>query len=105
MSRIYEVLKSPIITEKSSAMKAEANKVAFRVNRDANKVEIKAAVEKLFEVKVEDVSTMINRGKPKRVGRSVGRRQNWKKAIVTLAEGTDLDVFGSYEASEAPVEE
>lgn len=106
MTRIYQVLKAPLVTEKSSALKAEANKIVFRVSRDANKVEIKQAVERLFDVKVEGVHTMINRGKPKRVGRSIGRRQNWKKALVTLAEGTDLDVFGSFEgAPEAPAEE
>lgn len=105
MAQIYSVLKSPLVTEKSSAFKAEANKVVFRVARDANKIDIKSAVEKLFDVKVEEVNTMINRGKPKRVGKSVGRRQNWKKAVVTLAEGTDLDVFGSYETAEVPAEE
>lgn len=105
MAQIYSVLKSPLVTEKSSALKAEANKVVFRVARDANKIDIKSAVEKLFDVKVEEVNTMINRGKPKRVGKSVGRRQNWKKAVVTLAEGTDLDVFGSYETAEVPAEE
>ncbi len=105
MAQIYSVLKSPLVTEKSSALKAEANKVVFRVARDANKIDIKSAVEKLFDVKVEEVNTMVNRGKPKRVGKSVGRRQNWKKAVVTLAEGTDLDVFGSYEVAEVPAEE
>lgn len=105
MSQIYSVLKSPLVTEKSSALKAEANKIVFKVARDANKIEIKQAVETLFDVKVEGVATMINRGKPKRVGRSIGRRQNWKKAVVTLAEGTDLDVFGSFETPEVPTEE
>jgi large subunit ribosomal protein L23 len=91
---MYEVIKRPLLTEKASALKAEANKVAFEVDRGANKIAIKKAIEGLFDVKVTDVHTMVMRGKPKRVGRSVGRRQNWKKAIVTLEAGTDLDVFG-----------
>jgi large subunit ribosomal protein L23 len=94
MKSLTYVLKRPILTEKSSALKAEANKIAFEVARPANKVEIKKAVEGLFDVKVTDVQTMVVRGKTKRVGRTVGRRQNWKKAIVTLEPGTDLDVFG-----------
>ncbi len=104
MSRVYDILKRPLVTEKSSALKAEANKVVFEVARDSNKIEIRQAVEGLFEVKVMDVQTMVVRGKPKRVGRSIGRRQNWKKAIVTLAEGADLDVFGTVEGAEAPEE-
>lgn len=102
MSRVYNILKRPLVTEKSSALKAEANKVVFEVARDANKIEIRQAVEGLFEVKVENVQTMVVRGKPKRVGRSIGRRQNWKKAVVTLAEGADLDVFGTVEGAEVP---
>jgi large subunit ribosomal protein L23 len=94
MSNIYGIIKRPLLTEKASALKAEANKVAFEVRRDSNKIEIKHAIEKLFSVKVTDVQTMVYRGKPKRVGQSQGRRQNWKKAIVTLEQGTDLDVFG-----------
>ena len=102
MKTLYEVVKRPLITEKSSILKADENKVVFEVARLANKVEIKTAVEKLFDVKVEDVHTMIFRGKPKRVGKSMGRRDNWKKAIVTLAEGTDLDIFGPGTFDEAP---
>jgi len=91
----YGVIVRPLVTEKSSALKAEANKVVFEVKRQANKIDVKNAVEKLFDVKVTDVTTMVVRGKNKRVGNSFGRRQNWKKAVVTLAQGTDLDVFGS----------
>lgn len=94
MKTVYEILKRPLLTEKSSALKAEANKVTFEVARGANKIEVKKAVESLFDVKVTDVQTMVYRGKPKRVGKSVGRRQNWKKAVVTLEQGADLDVFG-----------
>lgn len=94
MKTLYEVLRRPLVTEKTSAMKAEANKIVFEVHTGANKIEVKKAVEGLFSVKVTDVQTMVVRGKPKRVGRSTGRRKNWKKAVVTLEEGTDLDVFG-----------
>ncbi len=91
----YGVIIRPIVTEKTSALKAEANKVTFEVKKSANKIDVKTAVEGLFDVKVEDVSTSIMRGKAKRVGRSFGRRHNWKKAVVTLKKGTDLDVFGA----------
>ena len=95
MKSLYSVVKRPLLTEKSSALKAESGKVVFEVATSANKVEIKHAVEQMFDVKVLDVCTLITRGKTKRVGRSIGRRANWKKAIVTLAAGSDLDVFGA----------
>jgi len=91
----YGVIVRPLVTEKSSALKAEANKIVFEVQKSANKIDVKHAVEKLFDVKVTDVTTMVVRGKHKRVGNSFGRQSNWKKAVVTLAKGTDLDVFGS----------
>ncbi|MBI1947794.1 MAG: 50S ribosomal protein L23 [Deltaproteobacteria bacterium] len=102
MNSLYHVIKKPIVTEKASALKAEANKVVFAVDRRANKLDVKKAIESLFEVKVTDVQTMVFRGKHKRVGSSQGMRQNWKKAVVTLAEGTDLDVFGTMPTGEAP---
>ena len=86
----YSVIVRPIVTEKSSALKAEANKVTFEVKKTANKIDVKTAIEGL-----SDVSTMIMRGKNARVGQSQGRRSNWKKAIVTLKAGTDLDIFGT----------
>jgi len=104
MRHLTQVIKKPLLTEKASALKAEANKVAFVVDRAANKIEVKKAVESLFDVKVTKVATMIFRGKAKRVGKSVGRRKNWKKAVVTLEEGTDLDVFG-VEMAAMPTEE
>lgn len=109
MHSIYDVIKRPLVTEKSSALKAEANKIVFEVDREANKIDIKNAVESLFDVKVLDVRTMVFRGKDKRVGKSIGRRSNWKKAVVTLQEGADLDVFGvpavgGPEGAEAPAE-
>lgn len=102
MKSLYTVIKKPIVTEKASALKAEANKVVFAVDRAANKLDVKHAIEKLFEVKVTDVQTMVFRGKHRRVGAAMGQRQNWKKAIVTLAEGTDLDVFGTMPTGELP---
>lgn len=94
MNNIYQVIRRPVVTEKTSAMKAEANKLVFDVARWANKIEIQQAVERIFSTKVVDVQTANMRGKKKRVGRTVGLRQNWKKAIVTLAEGEDVDVLG-----------
>ena len=105
MKNVYDVLKRPLVTEKSSALKAEANKIVFEVAMASNKIDVKNAVELLFETKVTNVQTMIFRGKPKRVGKSQGRRQNWKKAVVTRVEGADLDVFGNFESAEVPSEE
>lgn len=90
-----DVIRRPLVTEKASALKAEANKVAFEVRRSANKVQIKDAVESAFNVTVLDVTTMNFRGKNKRVGRSMGQRSPWKKAIVTLKQGDDIDVLGA----------
>jgi large subunit ribosomal protein L23 len=102
MKGIHGVIHHPVMTEKSQALKSEANKVVLAVDKRANKIEIRQAVEQLFSVKVTGVATMVYRGKDKRVGRFQGRRSNWKKAIVTLKEGTDLDVFGSLQnANEA----
>ena len=104
MHSMYDVIKKPIVTEKGSALKAEAGKVVFAVDRKADKVAIKNAVEKLFDVTVTSVHTMVFRGKDKRVGKSMGRRKNWKKAVVSLKAGTDLDVFGTM-PGEAPESE
>lgn len=91
----HEVLLKPRITEKGARLnEAGKNTVIFEVPLDANKVEVKAAVQKAFNVEVEDVRTMIMRGKIKRRGRFVGQRSNWKKAVVTLAEGNTIDFFG-----------
>lgn len=81
----HQVLKGPIITEKSHLLKAEGNKVTFQVDVKANKIEIRKAIEELFKVKVLAVNTINMRGKKKRMGRSEGVRPDWKKAIVTLA--------------------
>ena len=94
MKPLHQILKRPLITEKSSQQKELGNVVAFEVARDANKIEIKQAVEKAFNVKVDGVNTVLMAGKVKRVGRNFGKRSNWKKAYVTLAEGHDIDLFG-----------
>lgn len=89
-----DLIKRPVITERSSEL-MEENKYVFEVDRRANKVEIRKAVEKMFDVKVERVNTMNQTGKLKRVGRSVGRTQDRKKAIVTLsADSNPIDFFG-----------
>lgn len=94
MKPLHQIIKRPLITEKSSQLREEGQVVAFEVARDANKIEIKQAIEKAFEVKVENVNTVLMAGKPKRVGRNFGKRSNWKKAYITLAEGNDIDLFG-----------
>jgi large subunit ribosomal protein L23 len=93
MKPIYQILKRPLITEKSNLQREMGQTVTFEVARDANKIEIKQAIEKAFKVKVKDVRTSISAGKTKRVGRSLGKRSAHKKAYVTLAEGT-IDFFG-----------
>jgi large subunit ribosomal protein L23 len=86
----HQVVKGPIITEKSHLMKAESNKVTFKVDAKANKIEIRKAIEELFKVKVLAVNTIKMRGKMKRLGRTEGERADWKKAIVTLAPGEKI---------------
>lgn len=87
----HEVLKGPMLTEKGTLLKEMDNKLLFKVAKGANKIEIKNAVEKIFKVKVERVTTMNFKGKKKRMGRYEGKRQDWKKAIVKLKEGEKLD--------------
>jgi large subunit ribosomal protein L23 len=88
----YAVLVRPLITEKGTLL-AEQNKYAFQVAKGANKLQIKDAVEKAFDVQVIAVNTMVMPGKTKRVGRSKGVTSEWKKAIVTLAEGDRIEFF------------
>jgi len=90
----HQILLKPRITEKGSLAAERKPVVVFQVSRDANKTEIKNAVQAAFNVEVDNVRTMVVRGKLKRRGRFVGKRQNWKKAIVTLAEGNEIDFFG-----------
>jgi large subunit ribosomal protein L23 len=103
----HQIIKRPLLTEKGTKLKESGGhppgteiaeedleaKVLFEVAPDANKIEIKQAIEALFNVKVADVHTQIVRGKEKRVGRWIGRRPNWKKAIVTLAKGSKIEFF------------
>ena len=95
MKSVYAVLRRPIITEKSTSMKELDNQVVFGVDKRASKPEIRAAVERLFGVRVKTVNTMIAAGKPKRFGRIMGRKAPFKKAVVTLHDGEDLDFFDS----------
>jgi large subunit ribosomal protein L23 len=94
MKPLYRIIRQPLVTEKTSLQKEAGRVVAFEVSIDANKIEIKQAVEKAFDVKVENVNTVLVAGKVKRVGRNFGKRSNWKKAYVTLAEGSSIDFFG-----------
>ena len=89
----YYIIRRPIITEKSSLLKDEQNKVLFQVDIDANKEEIKQAVEKLFSVTVLGVSTSKVRGKVKGFRMRKGKRPDWKKAFVTLKEGDKIEFF------------
>ena len=90
---IYSIIKKPHVTEKTSLGSDTSNTVAIVVDRDANKIEIKQAVESLFKVKVDGVRTVNVAGKVKRVGKNFGKRSNWKKAYVTLQEGQSIDFF------------
>ena len=93
MKHYSEMIRTPLITEKGTLVNEQANQVLFKVSRDANKVEIQRAVEQFFNVKVVKVRTVNVLGKTRRVGRSMGRRSDWKKAYVTLAEGQRIDFF------------
>ena len=90
---IYSVIKKPHVTEKTSLGSDSTNTVALVVDKEANKIEIKQAVENLFKVKVADVRTVTVAGKVKRSGKTLGKRSNWKKAYVTLQEGQSIDFF------------
>jgi large subunit ribosomal protein L23 len=90
-----KIILRPLITEKSAKLKETGNSVAFVVSKQANKIEIKKAVQKMFDVHVETVRTMNMHGKVKRMGRFEGKRPDWKKAIVTLKEGETIDFLES----------
>jgi large subunit ribosomal protein L23 len=88
-----EIIRRPVaLTEKAARLK-QGNKVIFEVALDANKHQIRDAVETMFEVKVLEVNTLVQRGKEKRMGRGTAKRHNWKKAIVTLREGDEIQFF------------
>lgn len=90
---IAEVLVRPLVTEKTTSQLQASSEYAFEVAPEANKIQIKEAVEAFYRVTVEDVRTLVVRGKMKRSGRTVGKRKNWKKAYVRLAEGQSLNVY------------
>lgn len=91
MITIYDIIKKPVITEKAVEAKETLNQITFAVDPRATKLQVKEAVQALFDVKVKDVRTMNNKGKQKRFGRTLGKRNDWKKAIVVLAEGETLE--------------
>ncbi len=92
--RLTKVILGPVVAEKASRVAEMNNQVVLKVLPNANKTEIKAAVETLFDVKVASVSTTNVKGKVKRTGRIMGKRSDWKKAYVTLADGADLNFLG-----------
>ena len=90
-----QVVLRPLVTEKATTLKDERNQVSFQVAMDVNKVQIRHAVETIFKVKVADVRTQVVFGKEKRMGRHLGRRPSWKKAVVTLGPGSKIELFES----------
>jgi large subunit ribosomal protein L23 len=88
-----DVLRRPVVTEKTDVLAEQRHQYVFEVAREANKRQIHDAVEAVFKVRVTDVRTMIMPGKPRRWGRHVTRTPRWKKAVVTLAEGDHIDLF------------
>jgi large subunit ribosomal protein L23 len=95
MKEMYRILLRPVLSEKADLQRDNASKYTFEVAMDANKLEIRQAVEKIFNVKVDKVNTEVCRGKERRVGRFVGNRPNWKRASVTLKDGYTIDLFGT----------
>jgi len=91
--KAFEILRRPLITEKSTTEKETSNKLVFEVDQRANKIEIKQAVEQMFKVNVLNVRTMMMRGKKKRVGRFLTKQPDWKKAMVTIKPGQRVEFF------------
>jgi large subunit ribosomal protein L23 len=89
----YDIIRRPIITEKTNIQKEQSNQVTFEVDPRANRIEVQRAIEKIFNVKVANTRTMHVRGKVKRRGRILGKRRNWKKAVVTLMPGERIEFF------------
>ena len=89
----YDIIRRPLITEKTNIQKDSDNQLTFEVDRKANRIEIRRAIERIFNVKVASVRTMQVKGKSKRRGRTVGKRRDWKKAIVTLRPGERIEFF------------
>lgn len=93
MKSQFNLISRPHITEKVLLLKEDGNKVVFRIRKDTNKIELKNAIESIFNVTVEAINTLNVKGKKKRLGRHEGRRSDWKKAIVTLKEGDTIEYF------------
>jgi large subunit ribosomal protein L23 len=93
MTLQYDIIRRPVVTEKTNIQKEEANQVTFEVDRKANRIEVRRAIERIFNVRVTNVRTMQVRGKFKRRGRVLGKRRDWKKAIVTLRPGERIEFF------------
>jgi len=90
---LYQIIKRPLVTEKGTKQKEQSNQLAFEVDRRANKILVRNAIENIFKVKVVSVRMMNVKGKERRVGRNVGRKADWKKAIVRLAPGENIEFF------------
>jgi large subunit ribosomal protein L23 len=93
MTLQYDIIIRPVVTEKTNIQKEAANQVTFEVDRKANRIEVRRAIERIFNVRVANVRTMQVRGKFKRRGRVLGKRRDWKKAIVTLRPGERIEFF------------
>ena len=93
MTLQYDIIIRPVVTEKTNIQKEVANQVTFEVDRKANRIEVRRAIERIFNVRVANVRTMQVRGKFKRRGRVLGKRRDWKKAIVTLRPGERIEFF------------
>ncbi len=93
MINYYDMIIRPVVTEKTTEQKESDNQITFEVNPKTNRIEVKRAIENIFNVKVDTVRTMNIKGKVKRRGRVIGKRKNWKKAIVTLMPGQRIDFF------------
>jgi large subunit ribosomal protein L23 len=90
----HEIIIRPVVTEKSTDLQAQRNQYVFEVHRDANKIEIRKAVELVFGVRVQKVRTMVVRGDIRRVGRNYGRERSWKKAVVMVHPGDSIEIYG-----------
>jgi large subunit ribosomal protein L23 len=90
---IYRIIKEPHIAEKANLVKEKYNQITLKVDKRANKIEIKSAVEKIFKKRVLEVNTINVEGKKRRMGRNIGKKIDWKKAIVTLAPGENIEFF------------
>ncbi|MGB7919745.1 MAG: 50S ribosomal protein L23 [Desulfobacterales bacterium] len=93
MTLQYDIIIRPVVTEKTNIQKEAANQVTFEVDRKANRIEVRRAIERIFNVRVANVRTLQVRGKFKRRGRVLGKRRDWKKAIVTLRPGERIEFF------------